>query len=76
MDRGIGNKIIHSLYEQMTEYIELLLEVGGEMSNILIDLQVEQAHNKQTFEKQTIYNCTTIAELRTKKQLIDVLLKN
>ena len=35
----------------MTEYIELLLEVEGEMSNILIDLQVEQAHNKQTFEK-------------------------
>ena len=59
----------------MTEYVELLLEVEGEISNILIDLQVEQAHNKQTFEKWTIHNCTAIVELRTKKQLIDLLLK-
>ena len=38
-----------------------------EMSNILIDLQVEQVHNKQTFEKWTVQNCITIAELRIKK---------
>ena len=42
----IGNKIINSFYEWITTYIEPLSEEEVEMSNKLIDLQVEHIHNK------------------------------
>ena len=35
------------------KYVEPLLEEEMEISNISIDLQVEQVPNKQTFEKWT-----------------------
>ena len=60
---GIGNKTINSFYDWITKYVQPLSDKEVEMLNILIDLQVEQAHDKQTFEKWTVQNCTTIAEL-------------
>ena len=60
---GIGNKTINLFYDWITKYFEPLSDKEVEMLNILIDLQVEQAHDKQTFEKWTVQNCTTIAEL-------------
>ena len=53
MEIGVGNKIIDSFYEWITKYVEPLLEEEMKISNMLIDLQVEQVPNKQTFEKWT-----------------------
>ena len=60
---GIGNKTINSFHDWITKYVEPLSDKEVEMSNILIDLQVEQVNNKQIIEKWTVQNCTTIAEL-------------
>ena len=48
---GIGNKIIHSFYSWITKYIEPLSNEKIEMSNNLIDLQVEQIPNKNLIEQ-------------------------
>ena len=46
----IGNKIIDSFNSWITKYIELLSNEEIEMSNNLIDLQVEQIQNKKLLE--------------------------
>ena len=42
---------------------------------MLINLQIDFNQNKESFEKWTKKNCTTIADLIIKKKLIDSLLK-
>ena len=46
-----------------------------EMSNNLIDLQVEQIQNKKLLEQINQNNITKIADLTTKKKLIESALK-
>ena len=72
---GIGNKIINSFYNWITKHVELLSDEVVELSNVLIDLQIEFNQNKKSFEKLTKKNCTTIVDLRIDKKLIDSLLK-
>ena len=43
---GIGNKIIESFYNWISKYIEPLSKEEIEMTNNLIDLQIEQIQNK------------------------------
>ena len=72
---GIDNKIINSFYDWITTYFEPLSEEEVDRYNVLIALQVGQAHNKQKFEKWTEKNCTIIHEFKIGKKLIDSLLK-
>ena len=67
---GIGNKIIDSFYSWITKYIEPLSNEEIEMSNNLIDLQVEQIQNKKLLEQTNQQNVTKIADFITKKKLI------
>ena len=45
------------------------------MSNNLTDLQVEQIQNKKLLEQINQHNITKIADLITKKKLIELALK-
>ena len=47
---GIGHKIIDSFYSWISKYIEPLSNEEIEMTNNLIDLQVEQIQNKKLLE--------------------------
>ena len=49
---GIGNRIINLFNDWITKYVELLSDKEVKMSNMLIDLQIEQVNNKQTFENE------------------------
>ena len=49
---GIGNRIINSFNDWITQYVELISDKEVKMSNMLIDLQIEQVNNKQTFENE------------------------
>ena len=64
---GIENKIINSFYDWITKHIELLSDEEVEMSNELIDLQIELNQNKVKFEKRTKNHSTTINDLRIEK---------
>ena len=46
-----------------------------EISNVLMDIQIEFNQYKESFEKWTKNNCITIAALRIEKKLIEPLLK-
>ena len=46
-----------------------------EISNVLIDLQIELNQNKELLENLMKNNCTTITDLRITKTLIESLLK-
>ena len=46
-----------------------------EISNVLIDLQIELNQNKELLENLMKNNCTTITDLRITKKLIESLLK-
>ena len=46
------------------------------MSNNLTDLQVEQIQNKKLLKQINQHNITKMADLTTKKKLIELALKN
>ena len=48
---GIGNKIISSFYKQITTYIEPLSVEEIEMTNKLIDFQIELIDNQKNLKK-------------------------
>ena len=73
---GIGNKIINSFYRWISKYIEPLSNEEIEMTNNLIDLQVEQIQNKKLLKEINQQNVTKIADLTTEKKLIESSLKN
>ena len=73
---GIGNKIIESFYRWISKYIELLSNEEIEMTNNLIDLQIEQIQNKKLFKQIKHQNVTKIADLTTEKKFIKTALKN
>ena len=73
---GIGNKIIDSFYRWITKYIEPLSNEEIEMTNNLIDLQIEQIQNKKLLKQINHQNVTKIADLTTEKKLIESALKN
>ena len=50
MEIDIGNEIINSFYDRMTKHVETLSDEEVEMSNVLIDLQIEFNQNKESFE--------------------------
>ena len=75
-DIGIGNKIIESFYRWISKYIEPLSNEEIEMTNNLIDLQVEQIQNKKLLKQLNHQNVTKIADLTTEKKLIESALKN
>ena len=66
---------IDSFYSWITKYIEPLSNEEIEMSNHLIDLQVEQIQNKKLLEQINQQNITKIADLTTEKKLIELALK-
>ena len=72
---GIGNKIINSFYDWIVNIVEVLSDEEVEISNVLIDLQIEFNQNTESFEKWKKNNCTTIADLRITKKLIESLFK-
>ena len=47
----IANKIINLFYEWITKHLELLSDEEVEMSNVIIDLQIEFNQNRESFEK-------------------------
>ena len=73
---GIVNKIINSFYDWITKHVEPLLDEEVELYNMLIDLQMEFNQNKESFEKWTKKNCTSITDLRIEKKLVESLLKD
>ena len=74
-EKGIGNKLIILFYDWITKHVEQLSDVEVGMYNVLISLKIEFNQNKESFEKWTKNNCTTIADLRIEKKSIDSLLK-
>ena len=72
---GIGNKTINLFFDWTTKHVKLLSDEEVEISNVLIDLQIKSTQNRETFEKRTKNNCTTIAELRIERKEIETLLK-
>ena len=48
---GIGNKIINSFYKWKTTYIEPLSVEEIEMTNTLIDFQIELIDNQKNLKK-------------------------
>ena len=48
---GIGNKIVSSFYTWITTYIESLSVEEIEMTNTLIDFQIELIDNKKNLKK-------------------------
>ena len=72
---GIVNKIINSFYDWITKHVEPLLDEEVELYNMLIDLQMEFNQNKESFEKWTKKNCTSITDLRIEKKLVESLVK-
>ena len=66
---------IDSFYSWITKYIEPLSNEEIEMSNHLIDLQVEKIQNKKLLEQINQQNITKIADLSSEKQLIESALK-
>ena len=73
---GIGNKIIDLFYSWISKYIEPLSNEEIEMSNNLIDLQVEQIQNKKLLKQINQQNTTKITDLTTEKKSIESALKN
>ena len=63
----ICNKIFDSFFSWIIKYIEPLSNDEIEMSNNLIDLQVEQIQNKKLLEQTNQQNVTKIADFITKK---------
>ena len=72
---GIGNKIINSFYDWITKHVKPLSDKEVEISNVLIDLEIEFNQNKELLENLMKNNCTTITDLRITKKLIESLLK-
>ena len=66
---------IDSFYSWITKYIEPLSNEEIEMSNHLIDLQVEKIQNKKLLEQINQQNITKISDLTTEKKLIESALK-
>ena len=64
---SIRNNVINSFYDYITKHVEPLSDEEVEMSNVLIDLQIDFNQNKESFKKLTKNNCTTIADLRIEK---------
>ena len=64
---GIGNKIIESFYRWISKYIEPLSKEEIEMTNNLIDLQIELIQNKKLLKQINHQNVTKIAALTTEK---------
>ena len=73
---GIGNKIIETFYRWISKYIEPLSKEETEMTNNLIDLQIELIQNKKSLKQIIHLNVTEIADLTTEKKLIETELKN
>ena len=73
---GIGKKTLDSFDSWISKYIEPLSNEEIEMTNNLIDLQVEQFQNKKLLEQINQQNVTKIADLTTEKKLIESALKN
>ena len=69
-----GNKRINLFYDWMTKHVEPLLHEEMTLSNVLIDLQI-LIKTKIYLKNGRRKNCTTIAELRIEKKIIDSLLK-
>ena len=55
---GIGNKIIESFYRWISKYIEPLSNEEIEMTNNLIDLQIEQIQNNKLLKQINHQNNT------------------
>ena len=72
---GIRNKIISSLYTWITTYIEPLPVEEIEMTNSLIDFQIELSDNQEKLKEITQHNITSIADLTNEKKLIESALK-
>ena len=72
---GIGNKIIETFYRWISKYIEPLSNEETEMTNNLIDLQIELIQNKKSLKQIIHLNVTEIADLTTEKKLIETELK-
>ena len=72
---GIGNKIISSLYTWITTYIEPLSVEEIEMTNTLIDFQIELIDNEKNLKELNQYNITIISDLTNEKKLIESALK-
>ena len=72
---GIGNKIISSFYKWITTYIEPLSVEEIEMTNTLIDFQIELIDNQKKLKEITQHNITSIADLTNEKKLIESALK-
>ena len=72
----IGNKITESFYRWISKYVEPLSKEEIEMTNNLIDLQIELIQNKELLKQINHLNITKIADLTTENKLIEVALKN
>ena len=68
---GIGNKIISSFYTWITTYVELLSVEEIEMTNILIDFQIELIDNEKKLKELNQHNITIIADLTNEKKWIE-----
>ena len=64
---GIGNKIISSFYTWITTYIEPFSVEKIEMTNTLIDLQIELTDNEKKVKELNQHNITIIADLTNDK---------
>ena len=71
---GIGNKIIESFYRWISKYIEPLSNEELEMTNNLIDLQIELIQNKKLLKQINHQNVSKITDLTTEKKLIETAL--
>ena len=72
---GIGNKIISSFYTWITTYIELLSVEEIEITNMLIDFQIELFDNEKKLKELNQHNITIIADLTNENKLIESALK-
>ena len=70
LEIGIRNKIVSSFYTWRTTYIELLSVEEIEMTNTLIDFQIELIDNQKRLKELNQFNITIIANLTNEKKLI------
>ena len=71
---GIGNKIISSFYTWLTTNIEPLLGEEIEMTNTLIDMQLELIDNEKKVKEVNQHNITILADLTNDKKSIESVL--
>ena len=68
---GIGNKIISSFYTWLTTNIEPLSGKEIEMTNTLIDMQIELIDNEKKVKEVNQNNITVLADLTNDKKKLN-----